>query len=145
MQRTVNNLLKEKGRDVWTVGPQATVYSAIEMMAAKDVGALLVVDGERVVGMLSERDYTRKIILQSRSSKATRVEEIMARPVYYVSPERTVEECMALMTRHRFRHLPVLEEGKLVGLISIGDVVKSVIEERGILIEQLERYIAGHS
>lgn len=144
MQRTVKHLLKEKGHDVWAVSPSDTVYQAIEKMAEKSVGALLVIDGERLVGMISERDYTRKVILQNRASRQTLVQEIMMQPVYYVEPERTVEECMALMTERRFRHLPVLEEGRLIGIVSIGDVVKSCIEERGILIEQLERYISGY-
>jgi CBS domain-containing protein len=145
MERTVRNLLKEKGQHVWSITPRASVYEAVEKMAERSVGALLVIEGDRLVGIISERDYTRKIILQDRASKQTRVEEIMVCPVYYVDPDRTVEECMALMTERRFRHLPVLEDEQVVGVISIGDVVKAIIEDRGILIDQLERYISGHA
>lgn len=144
MQRTVKHLLKEKGNDVWSIAPKASVFEAITLMNERSVGALLVMANDQLVGIISERDYMRKVILRNRSSKETQVEHIMVSPVYYVEPDRTIEECMALMTDRRIRHLPVIDNRRVSGVISIGDVVKAVIEERGILIEQLERYITGH-
>ena len=143
MQRTVRSLLKEKGDVVWSVAPDVSVYDAIKLMTDKQIGAVLVLAGEALVGMLTERDYMQKVILHDRASKTTRVEEIMTRRVIYVEPGRTVEECMALMTKRRIRHLPVLQDETLVGVVSIGDVVKAVIAARGVLIDQLERYIKG--
>lgn len=141
---TVNDLLQAKGHSVWTVGPEASVYAALELMAAKDVGALLVVDDDgQVAGIFSERDYARKVILRGRASRDTPVREIMTERVLYVRPEQTLDDCMALMTRHRVRHLPVLDGGQLIGLISIGDVVKAIIAEQEFMIEQLENYITG--
>jgi CBS domain-containing protein len=136
-------VLKRKGGAAWSVGPDAMVYEALQILAEKDVGALLVLDGGRLVGMLSERDYARKVFLKGKSSLNTPVREIMTGRVHTVSPDRTIEECMALMTVHRTRHLPVLEGGRLVGLISIGDVVKASLEEKDFLIKQLENYITG--
>ena len=127
---TVGQLLKTKGNQVWTVTPETTVYQALELMAEKNIGALMVVEGERAVGLFSERDYARKVILKGKASKTTSVGELMCREVVYVSPEDTVEGCMSLMTDKRVRHIPVLEKGKLVGMISIGDVVKEVISRR---------------
>ncbi len=139
----VNQLLKDKGRDVWSVAPDAPVYQALELMAEKNCGAVLVLDQDKMVGILSERDYARKVILQGKSSKNTPVKEIMSSKVVYIRPEQTVEDCMALMTDKRIRHLPVLENRKLVGLISIGDIVRAVISEQEFIIHQLENYITG--
>ena len=140
---TVAQLLQEKGHAVWTVAPEATVYAALSLMAQKNVGALIVVEGARVVGILSERDYERKVILKGKFSKDTLVREIMTDKVYFLRPEQTIEECMALMTAERVRHLPLLEGDQLVGIISIGDVVRVVISEKEFLIKQLEHYITG--
>lgn len=141
---TVREVLATKGYDVWTVSPQATVYEALEIMAEKNVGALPVVDDEgHVVGIFSERDYSRKIVLVGRLSKETAVSELMTASVLYVSPERMVDACMALMTDKRVRHLPVMEEDKLVGIVSIGDVVKNIIADQEHTIQDLENYIAG--
>jgi CBS domain-containing protein len=141
---TVSQILRSKpDRAVHTIAPGATVFDALRLMADKNVGAVLVVEGGAIVGVLTERDYARKVVLMARSSKDTPVRDIMTAPVMYVSPERTSEECMALMTENRFRHLPVLDKGKLVGLVSIGDLVKDVISEQKFIIEQLEHYIAG--
>jgi CBS domain-containing protein len=145
------DILEKKGDDVWTVKPNATVYSALELMAEKNLGAVLVVDdaGE-LLGIFSERDYARKIIIKGRSSYTTKVKDIMTARVQYVQPDTTLYACMALMTLKRIRHLPVMEDGKLVGVISIGDVVKGVISEQEAVISQhefhinqLEKYIAG--
>jgi CBS domain-containing protein len=129
---------------IFTITPEASVFDALKLMAEKNVGALLVMaKGEQPVGIFTERDYARKIILMARSSKETAVREVMTSPVMYVSADRTSEECMALMTEHRLRHLPVMDDGKLIGLISIGDLVKDVISEQKFIIAQLERYISG--
>jgi CBS domain-containing protein len=141
---SVAQLLQAKGRNVWSIAPDASVYDAIKMMAEKGVGALLVLDGERLAGIVSERDYARKVILQGRSSHDTPVRDIMTARVLYVHPEQTVEECMALMTDKRIRHLPVLVDERVVGIISIGDLVKAQISEKDILIRQLENYITGY-
>jgi CBS domain-containing protein len=141
--KRVRDILAVKGRDVWSIGPSASVYDAMKLMADKGIGALLVVEGEKVVGIISERDYARKVILQGRSSRTTQVREIMTSRVAYAEPEQNIEECMALMTEMRIRHLPVMESGKLRGVISIGDLVKSIIAEQKFIIEQLERYISG--
>ena len=138
---TVNQLLQAKGHDVWSISPQASVLDAISLMADKGIGALLVMDDGRLVGIVSERDYARKIILQGRSSKDTSVAEIMTPKVYYVEPTHTIEECMALMTDKHIRHLPVLDNQRVVGVVSIGDVVKTIISQQRFLIEQLEQYI----
>ena len=141
--KTVSMLLQSKGDDAWSVSPGTTVYDALVLMAEKNVGALLVVEGGRLVGIFSERDYARKVILQGKSSRHTSVGEIMTSRVVYVRPEQTIEECMALMTDKRIRHLPVLEGDRVIGVISIGDVVKAIISEQEFMIEQLENYIAG--
>jgi CBS domain-containing protein len=140
---TVRQLLEGKGYDVWSIAPDASVYDALALMADKGVGALLVLEGERLVGLISERDYARKVILKGKSSMETPVREIMTERVIWVGPEQTNEECMALMTAKHFRHLPVLAEDQVIGIISIGDVVKAIISEQEFLIEQLERYIVG--
>jgi len=140
---TVRDLLRIKGNEVWSIAPDASVYEALTLMAEKDIGALLVLDGGQLAGILSERDYARKIVLKGKSSRETAVREIMTGKVMWTRPEQTIEECMALMTNKRIRHLPVLDEGRLIGVISIGDVVKSIISEQEFMIEQLENYITG--
>jgi CBS domain-containing protein len=140
---TVNRILEAKGKDVCTVSPDATVLEALGMMAEHGIGALVVVDKEAVVGMFSERDYARKVILKGKASKDTPVREVMSTKVYYVQPTQRIEECMALMTDKTIRHLPVIFEDRLVGIISIGDVVKAMISEQEFIIEQLEQYITG--
>lgn len=142
---TVRQILRKKGDQVWWVDPDATVYSVLELMAEKNIGAVLVMREGRLLGILSERDYARKVILLGRASATTPVRDIMSANVVCVRPDQTVAECMALMTAHRFRHLPVLEHGRIVGVISIGDVVKEVISEQQFIIEQLENYIIGGS
>ena len=139
----VNQLLEDKGHDVWSVAPDAPVYQALELMAEKNCGAVLVLEQDKLVGIISERDYARKVILKGKTSKNTPVKEIMSSHMVYVRPNQTVDECMALMTDKRIRHLPVLEDRKLVGMISIGDIVKAVISEQEFIIHQLENYITG--
>jgi len=141
--RRVRDILAVKGRDVWSIGPNASVYDAMKLMADKGIGALLVMEGAKLVGIISERDYARKVILQGRSSRTTGVQEIMTARVAYAEPEQNIEECMALMTEIRIRHLPVIEAGEVRGVISIGDLVKSIIAEQKFIIEQLERYISS--
>jgi CBS domain-containing protein len=141
--KTVRDILAAKGHQVWCVEPGATVFDALRLMAEKEIGALLVMEGDRVVGILSERDYARKVVLLGRTSPTTAVKEIMTSPVVYTHSDQSIEECMALVTEKRVRHLPVMKEGKLVGLISIGDLVKSIIADQKFLIEQLVRYISG--
>ncbi|MBM3756027.1 MAG: CBS domain-containing protein [Acidobacteria bacterium] len=139
----VESLLRIKGATVWSIGPDATVYDAIEMMAEKGIGALPVVSGGALTGMISERDYTRKIILQGRNSRDTPVSEIMTSPVKSVSPSDSLDDCMRIMTQEKIRHLPVVAGGELTGMLSIGDVVKWMIQMQDHTIGQLERYIAG--
>jgi CBS domain-containing protein len=139
--RSVAELLHDKGNKVWAVAPDQSVLDAIRLMAEKEVGALLVTSGDQVVGIVSERDYARKIVLKGKSSDTTPVAEVMSSEVTSVSPRQTVEECMAVMTEKRIRHLPVMEAGKLVGIVSIGDLVKAVIEDQRFTISQLEHYI----
>ena len=142
--KTVKELLRNKGYQVYSIGPDATVYEALTLMAEKDVGALLVLDSAgQLVGVLSERDYARKIVLKGKTSRETPVREIMTEKVVWVRPDQTIEECMALMTNKHIRHLPVMEEGRLLGVISIGDVVKDIISEQEFVIAQLENYITG--
>jgi CBS domain-containing protein len=140
----VADILKTKAeQSVHSIGPSASVYEAVQAMAQKNVGALLVLDAGRVVGIVTERDYARKTVLMDRSSKATPVRDIMSSPVMYVQPQHSSAECMALMTENRLRHLPVLNAGQLVGVVSIGDLVKDIISEQQFVIEQLEHYISG--
>ena len=139
----VSHVLRSKGNSVWSLPPQASVLDALHLMEEKDIGALLIIEDELVVGIFSERDYARKVILQGKASKDTPVEEIMTERVFYVQPDQSIEECMAVMTEKHVRHLPVLENGQLLGVISIGDVVKAIIAEQGFVIEQLENYITG--
>ena len=141
--KTVAQLLRTKGQQVLTVAPDVSVFDALGVMAEKNVGALLVVEERRLVGVFSERDYARKVILKGKTSRDIAVREIMTSPVLYVRPEQTIEDCMALMTDKRVRHLPVLEDERLVGVISIGDVVKAIIAEQEFMIEQLQNYISG--
>lgn len=140
---TVKDILKEKGLKVWTISPEAKVIDALKLMADKKIGALAVMYKNQVVGIISERDYARKVILKGKSSLDTPVKEIMTCQVYCVGLETPAEECMALMTKKRIRHLPVIDKKKLVGIISIGDVVKSIISEHKITIDNLQNYIQG--
>jgi len=141
--KRVCDLLHDKGREVWFLTPDATVYEAIDQMAQKGVGALLVMEGERLVGIVSERDYARKVILKGKSSREIQIREIMSHPVICVSPELTIEQTMALMTDNRVRHLPVVAAETVVGVISIGDVVRAIIEDKEFYIRQLTTYITG--
>lgn len=141
--RLVSQILQTKGSQTWTISPEATVFEALTLLAEKDIGSLVVVEDDHVVGIFSERDYSRKVILQGKSSRKTLIKEIMTPDVICVRPDQSVSKCMALMTNKRIRHLPVLVDGKLVGVISIGDVVKSIISDQQIIINQLEDYIYG--
>ena len=140
---TVAQILRSKSSPaVHMIAPSASVYDAVKLMADENIGAVLVGEGDKIVGIFTERDYARKIVLMSKSSKETPVREAMTSQVRYVGPEQTSEVCMALMTENRLRHLPVMDQGKLLGLVSIGDLVKDVISEQKYMIEQLEQYIA---
>src|SRR6478672_4366428 len=140
---TIGEIINQKGGQAWSIGPDATVFEAIGLMAEKNIGALLVVRQDKLVGILSERDYTRKIALQGKSSKQTRVKEIISGRIISVTPCQTVEDCMRLMTEHRIRHLPVLEGDQILGVISIGDLVNWIISAQTTTIQQLQTYIAG--
>ena len=141
--KTVRDLLNSKGHAIWAVSPHDTVFDALRVMAEHNIGAVLVLEGEELVGILSERDYARKVVLYGKTARTTPVHEIMTPRVITVRPEHSIEECMALMTEHRIRHLPVMDKGKLIGVISIGDVVKAIISEQEFVIGQLETYIMG--
>ena len=141
---TINDILQHKGSAAWTIRPDATVFEAIQVMAEKNIGALLVTDNDKLVGIISERDYTRKVVLKGKTSKQLKVREILSEKVLYVSPNHNIEECLRLMTDHRVRHLPVLDGGKIAGVVSIGDLVNWVISTQGTTIHQLETYITGH-
>jgi len=142
--KSVANILKAKAdQTVYTIAPTASVFDAVKSMAEKNIGALVVMEGENVVGIITERDYARKIVLMARSSKDTPVRDIMTTSAMYVSPVQRSEECMALMTENRVRHLLVIDGGKLIGLVSIGDLVKDIISEQKFVIQQLEHYITG--
>ncbi len=143
MTLTVARLLSSKGHDLWSIAPDATVYDAIALMAEHGIGALLVMDGEQLLGIVTERDYARKVILQDRSSRDTPVSTIMSKDIQTVRPDHSIEACMALMTEKRIRHLPVVQDGRVIGILSIGDLVKFIIADRETLIEQLEGYITG--
>ncbi len=139
----VRQILENKGYQVWHISPQSTILEALRELAARNVGALLVLEGEQPAGILSERDLVRKLDLEGRSPETTKVRELMSSPVICVSPSDTVTQCMQIMTERRVRHLPVVEEERVIGIISIGDVVKTVIAQQEFLIEQLEKYIRG--
>lgn len=141
--KTVRQLVEGKGNAVIAVSSESNVYEALQLMAQHEIGAVLVVDAGRLVGIMSERDYARKVILKGKSSQETPVREIMTERVVYARPETTVDECMALMTSKRVRHLPVMEEERLLGVVSIGDLVKETISEQEFIIRQLENYIHG--
>ncbi len=143
MAETVRGILGTKGRAVWSVAPETTVYDALSLMADKDIGAVMVVSQDRVVGIFSERDYARKVILMGRSSKEVRVHEIMSSPVLAVTPDHTVEDCMKIVTANRVRHLPVIDGGEVAGVISIGDLVNAIISEQAETIQALSAYISG--
>jgi CBS domain-containing protein len=143
MSKVAEILRSKPHRAVYTIAPSSSVYDAVKLMAEKNIGALLVSEGDKVAGIVTERDYARKITLLSRSSRDTPVRDIMTPDVMYVRPDHSSEECMALMTENRLRHLPVIEGGKLVGLVSIGDLVKDIISDQKFIIEQLEHYIKG--
>ena len=140
---TVRQILQSKGSNIWSIAPQETAYRALQIMADKEIGVLLVIEGETLVGIFSERDYARKVILKGKSSRETSVAELMTREVYYVNPGTTMEECMALMTAKQIRHLPVMENEKLVGIVTLGDVVNQVISDQKVTIQELEKYITG--
>jgi CBS domain-containing protein len=139
----VREILEKKGKDVWSIAPEVTMYEALKLMAEKDVGALLVIKNDKVVGIVSERDYARKVILHGKSSKEISVSEIMTHDVICISPSTEVEQAMAIMSEKKIRHLPVMEDEKLAGIISIGDVVKAIIDQKDFVIVELTRYITG--
>ena len=143
MPETIFSILERKNKDIWTIDPEATVYDAIALMADKSIGALLILSEGKLIGVLSERDYARKIILQGRASKSTRVREIMTENPVTVTPWHSVDECMRIITHHRVRHLPVMDGDTLVGVISIGDLVNAIIEAQAHTIDQLHTYITG--
>jgi len=140
---TINEVLKNKKTDLWSISPEATVFEAIQFMADKNIGALLVMAGDKLAGVMSERDYTRKVAIKGKSSRETKVREIISTPVITATPAHTIEDCMRLMTTQRVRHLPVLEGEKVVGIVSIGDLVNWIISAQSVTIHQLETYIGG--
>ena len=141
--KIVQQILDRKGNEIWTIPPLSTVFEALKLMAEKEIGALLVQDKEKVVGIISERDYARKVVLKGKSSKDAPVKDIMSEKVIYVKPSTSVEDCMVLMINKRIRHLPVFDNERLAGLVSIGDVVKEIIDEKEVVIDELVRYITG--
>ena len=139
----INEVLQSKSKDIWTIHSRETAYYALEIMAEKNIGALLVIDDEKIVGIFSERDYARKVILKGKSSKEISISKLMSKEVYSISPDKSVEEGLALMTAAQCRHMPVIENGKLVGFVSMGDVVNAIISEKTITIQDLNNYISG--
>jgi CBS domain-containing protein len=140
---TIGQLLESKGKDIWSIAPNATVFEALRIMAKKNVGVLLVIDKEKLVGIFSERDYARKVILEGKSSKETAVGDLMTKDVYYIDPKNTLHESLAVMTSRRIRHMPVLDQERLVGIVTLGDVVKQIIADQEFTIRELEKYISG--
>ena len=140
---TISEILSHKGASTWTICPDATVFEAIQMMADKNIGAVLVTENDKLVGIISERDYTRKVVLKGKSSKTTAIKEILSSHIVHVTPAHTVQECLRLMTDHHFRHLPVLDGEKLAGIVSIGDLVNWIISAQQSTISQLQTYITG--
>jgi CBS domain-containing protein len=141
--QTIKQLLEVKGTDVWSIAPKATVYEALQLMSKRGIGALLVLEKGKLVGICSERDYARKVILKGKSSRETTVGELMTQKVIYINPQNTLQECMALMTEKHIRHLPVLENDQLVGIVTIGDVIKQIISDQEFTIRELGKYISG--
>ena len=141
---TISEILHHKGSQVWSVSPESMVFDAIQLMADKNIGALLVIEGGKLVGIMTERDYTRKVALKGKSSKQTPVREIVSGQIIHATPEHTVEECMRLMTEHRVRHLPVIEGENILGIVSIGDLVNWIISAQTTTIQQLQAYISGY-
>lgn len=144
MKTTVRQLLDKKGNGVYSISPDITVFEAIKLMSEQEVGALLVMENDSLVGIISERDYTRNVILKDRSSKNTIVRDIMTSKIICVTPDNNIEECMVLMSEHQIRHLPVIENDKVIGVLTVMDAVKTIISEKEFIIEQLEHYIAGN-
>jgi len=143
--KTIRQILKVKGRKTWTISPAAHVFEALQVMAEKDIGALLVVDGKKLVGVFSERDYARKVILEGKSSKDMQVSEIMSSPPIFIEPDNTVEQGLALMSTKHIRHLPVLQKNRLIGIVTIGDLVRSLIDQQKVVIDHLEKYILSNT
>ena len=141
--KTVQQLLEDKGREIWHIGPDATVYDAVRLMAEKGVGALLVMENDRLVGIVSERDYARQVILKGRASRETPVSEIMTSRVVASRPDQQISSCLALMTEKRIRHMPVMRDDAVIGVVSIGDLVKAIIADQQATIEHLQHYITG--
>lgn len=141
--KSVRDILSSKPRNVWSVSPSSSVYEALQLMADKDIGAVLVVENGQVVGIFSERDYARKVVLKGKSSKDTPVDELMTKDVLFVRPQQSLDECMAVMTDKHIRHLPVMEKDQLIGMITIGDLVKAIISDQQFIIQELENYISG--
>lgn len=143
MISTVRQILQFKPSEVWSITPDTTIFEALQLMAEKDIGAVLVMKDDELVGIFSERDYARQAVLHKETIKYLPVKELMTREVFRVSPDQTVQDCMVLMTAHHFRHLPVVENGKVIGIITIGDVVKSIIADQNLLLEEMQNYISG--
>ena len=140
---TIAQLLDTKGDQIWSVEPKATIFEALEIMSEKEIGALLVMEDGKLTGIFSERDYARKVILKGKSSKETRVGELMTKKVFYINSQKTINDCMAMMTAKRIRHVPVIEDNQVIGIVTIGDVVNQIISEQEVTINHLENYITG--
>ena len=140
---TIAQLLNTKGNQVWSVEPKATIFKALEIMSEKEIGALLVMEDGKLTGIFSERDYARKVILKGKSSKETQVGELMTKKVFYMDPQKTINDCMAMMTAKRIRHVPVIKDNQVMGIVTIGDVVNQIISEQEVTINHLENYITG--